>query len=130
MYLRLFDDGLEFEENLKGAVFAKRPLLYDEDYFLLREELREPSTYLALLKYLAAGYNTIGKLASAVGADKANLTKYLAVLQGLVKHVVPYGQRRKGIYAVADNYMWFWLRFVPPTSRSWSWGTRTRCSAG
>jgi AAA+ ATPase superfamily predicted ATPase len=116
MYLRLFDDGLEFEENLKKAVFTKGSLLYDEGYFLLREELREPSTYLALLKYLAAGYNTIGKLASAMGADKANLTKYLAVLQslGLVKHVVPYGQRRKGIYAVADNYMWFWLKFVLP----------------
>jgi len=64
MYLRLFDDGLEFEENLRRAVLTKGSLLYDEGYFLLREELREPSTYLALLKYLAAGYNTIGKLAS------------------------------------------------------------------
>jgi len=40
---------------LKRAVFTKGSLLYDEGHFLLREELREPSTYLALLKHLAAG---------------------------------------------------------------------------
>jgi AAA+ ATPase superfamily predicted ATPase len=47
---------------------------------------------------------------------RQTLTKYLSVLEtlGFVKHVVPYGQRRKGIYQAADNYMWFWLKFVLP----------------
>ncbi|MGC8974259.1 MAG: ATP-binding protein, partial [Thermoproteus sp.] len=116
LYLDEFDDGLTFEENLRDRVFRKGALLYDEGYFLLREELREPATYLAVLKYLALGYNSMGKLSSALGMDKANLVKYLSVLEdlGLVKHVVPYGQRRKGMYQVADNYMWFWLKFVLP----------------
>ncbi|MGC9119472.1 MAG: ATP-binding protein [Thermoproteus sp.] len=116
LYLDEFDDGMTFEENLRDRVFRKGALLYDEGYFLLREELREPATYLAVLKYLALGYNSMGKLSSALGMDKANLVKYLSVLEdlGLVKHVVPYGQRRKGMYQVADNYMWFWLKFVLP----------------
>ena len=116
LYLAQFDDGRSFEDNLREAVFRKGSLLYDEGYFLLREELREPATYLSILKYIALGYSSLGKLAGALGMDKTNLTKYLSVLEtlGFVKHVVPYGQRRKGIYQVADNYMWFWLKFVLP----------------
>ena len=116
LYLKELDDSKTPEENIVEAVFAKGRLLFDEGYFLLREELREPSTYLTVLKYIAMGYAAVGKLSSATGMEKGNLMKYLHVLEalGLVKHVVPYGQRRKGIYAIADNYMWFWLKFVLP----------------
>ncbi|MEZ0319668.1 MAG: ATP-binding protein [Pyrobaculum sp.] len=116
LYLKELDDSKTPEENIRDAVFTKGRLLYDEGYFLLREELREPATYLTVLKYIALGYATVGKLSGAAGLDKGNLMKYLSVLEslGLVRHVVPYGQRRKGAYAVADNYMWFWLKFVLP----------------
>ena len=116
LYLKELDDSKTPEENIVEAVFAKGRLLFDEGYFLLREELREPSTYLTVLKYIALGYASVGKLSSATGMDKGNLMKYLHVLEalGFVKHVVPYGQRRKGVYAIADNYMWFWLKFVLP----------------
>jgi len=103
------DDSKSPEENIRDAVFSKGALLYDEGYFLLREEVREPSTYLTTLKYISLGYSSLGKLASATGYDRANLPKYLAVLEnlGFVKHVVRLGQRKKGIYQLADNYMWF-----------------------
>ncbi len=116
LYVKELDDGRTPEENVRDVVFAKGSLLFDEGYFLLREELREPSTYLTILKYLSLGYNSLGKLAGATGYDKSNLAKYLSVLEGLglVRHVVPYGQKRKGVYQVADNYMWFWLKFVLP----------------
>jgi len=116
LYVKEFDDSKSPEENIRDAVFSKGALLYDEGYFLLREEVREPSTYLTILKYISLGYSSLGKLASVAGYDRANLSKYLAVLEnlGFVKHVVPLGQRRKGIYQLADNYMWFWLKFVLP----------------
>ncbi|AET34053.1 AAA family ATPase [Pyrobaculum ferrireducens] len=110
----------------RKAVFREGSLLYDEGYFLLREELWEPATYLSILKYIALGYSSLGKLAGALGMDKTNLTKYLSALEilGFVKHVAPYGQRRKGVYQAADNYTWFWLKFVLPNQSDMELGGR------
>ncbi|MEM1637636.1 MAG: TOBE domain-containing protein, partial [Pyrobaculum sp.] len=89
LYLKELDDRKTPEENIVEAVFSVGRLLFDEGYLLLREELREPSTYLTVLKYIALGYASVGKLSSATGMDKGNLMKYLHVLEALrlVKHV-------------------------------------------
>jgi len=91
LYVKEFDDSKSPEENIRDAVFSKGALLYDEGYFLLREEVREPSTYLTILKYISLGHSSLGKLASVTGYDRANLSKYLAVLEnlGFVKHGSP-----------------------------------------
>jgi len=48
--------------------------------------------------------------------DKSNLTKYLSSLEeiGLIKHVLPLGMKRKGIYEISDSLFRFWFRFIYP----------------
>ncbi len=48
--------------------------------------------------------------------DKSNLMKYLSSLEevGIIKHIVPFGMKRKGIYEIVDPLFRFWFRFVYP----------------
>jgi hypothetical protein len=84
---------------------------YDEVGFLLRQELREPRVYQAILAAIAQGAEKIGELGSKTGLDKANLSRYLAQLAelNLVRRDVPVTERlphksRKGLHRVADLF--------------------------
>ena len=95
--------------------------LYEEVPFLLREELREPRVYFAVLASLAAGARKFGELSSKVGLDRANLSRYLAVLAdlGLVKSGVSVTEpspdkSRKGLYRIADPFLATWFALVHP----------------
>ncbi|AFA39635.1 putative ATPase (AAA+ superfamily) [Pyrobaculum oguniense TE7] len=118
-YLRLFDPAQSFEENLT-RLFRKGGPLYEEPLFLLREELREPRVYIAILEAIAAGRNTLGEIADYAGVDKPKASKYLWVLQHLdiVRREVPLGAKRRGLYYVKDNLFRFWFRFVYPNISS------------
>jgi AAA+ ATPase superfamily predicted ATPase len=115
-YLLQFDPNKSWEENLKNKILTKGEILYLEGEFLLREEFREPKTYLSILKYMALGYNTHGELISVTGIDRGNLSKYLSVLENLeiIEYILPLGQRKRGIYKIKDKYFNFWLRFIYP----------------
>ncbi len=117
-YLRLFSDRVKFEENLKANLRADS-LLYADALFLLREELREPRNYAAILEAIASGYNRFGQIADLTGLSKSSLGKYLSVLEDLelVERVVPLTFRRRprrGVYRIADPYLRFWFRFIHP----------------
>lgn len=116
-YLSKMDPGLSVDENIKQKILAKGEVLYSEPKVLLKEEFREPATYTLILKYLSLGYNTQGKLSAATGIEKGNLSKYLSVLEEthIVKHVLPLGQRKRGLYVINDRFFSFWFRFVYPS---------------
>ena len=115
-YLHFYDKKKNLMENLANSVLTKGRELYDEPLILLRNEFRESRTYRNILKHLALGYNSLGKLCSATGLNKNNLTKYLATLEetDILQHIIPYGKKRKGIYKIKDNFFRFWFRFVYP----------------
>jgi AAA+ ATPase superfamily predicted ATPase len=115
-YLAQIDPSLTVEQNVKKKILAKGEILYNEPKFLLKEEFREPKTYMLILKYLSLGYNTQGELSSATGIEKGNLSKYLSVLEEtrLINFVLPLGQRKRGIYLINDPFFNFWFRFVYP----------------
>ncbi len=104
------------EENIKRKILTKGEVLYNEPLILLREEFREPRIYTLILKYLSLGYVTQGKLQSATGIEKGNLSKYLETLKetGLIEYILPLGKRKRGIYRVSDPFFNFWFRFVYP----------------
>ncbi len=117
-YLKLFSDDMKLEDNLK-AQLRMDSLLYSDANFLLREELREPRYYMAILEAVASGYNRFGQIADVTGLSRSSLGKYLAVLEdlGFIERIVPLAKRRrprKGIYRVADPYLRFWFRFIYP----------------
>jgi hypothetical protein len=116
-YLLKFDPEVSFWANVAGKILRRGEFLYGEAEFLLREELREPRYYSAILKALAAGASSFGEVANATGLEKSILSKYLDVLEelGWIERLYPIGERlkpRKGLYQIADPYMGFWFRYV------------------
>jgi len=120
-YLLQFDPKKGFDENVVERVLSKGAFLYEEAEFLLREELREPANYFAILHAIASGRSRFGEIVNSTGLDKSLVSKYLAVLQrlGIVEREVPVTATlkeasKKGLYSITDNYFAFWFRYVLP----------------
>ena len=115
-YLKQFDPNLDVDTNIKEKILTKGQILYNEPRVIMREEFREPRVYINVLKHISLGYTSIGKLSSATGLDKGNISKYLSVLEenDIVEHILPLGKRKRGIHIISDPYFNFWFRFVYP----------------
>jgi hypothetical protein len=115
-YLSQIDPKMTVAENIKRKILAKGEILYNEPRILLREEFREPKTYMLILKYMSLGCGSQGELSSMTGIEKGNLSKYLSVLEEtqLIRYVLPLGQRKRGIYVISDPFFNFWFRFAYP----------------
>ena len=120
-YLQLFKPKSDLWTNLKEQVLALESFLYREPEFLLREELREPRSYHAILKAIAAGKTKLGEIANETGFPKSKITKYLSVLTDLkiVQREVPITEdqpekSKRGIYRIVDYFFRFWFEFVFP----------------
>jgi hypothetical protein len=115
-YFMQYDAGKGFMENVKTAILRKGAFLYDEPMLLLREEFREPRNLHLVLKNMAAGLSTPGKIQNAAGIDRGNISKYLEML--METNIVGYERlmhkKRGGIYHIADNFLDFWWRNVYP----------------
>ena len=61
----------------------KRNFLYEEPEFFLRQEPREPATYVAILEAMAAGNTKMTNIANAAGRDTKGTSRYLKNLQRL-----------------------------------------------
>ena len=95
--------------------------LFAEPEFLVREELRDPGAYFAILHALAAGKTRPNEIAREAGIPHASVGKYLDVLRRLrlVRRETPLTEARpersrKGIYLLADPFLRFWFRYVYP----------------
>lgn len=117
-YLEQFDSNTSLERNIRDRVLQKGTFLYEEPEFFLRQELREPGTYFAVLEAMAVGNTRVTEIANAVDRDAKGLSRYLQNLQRLevVDRLVPVTdpQRKQGIYTIADQFFEFWFRFVAP----------------
>jgi AAA+ ATPase superfamily predicted ATPase len=119
-YLRCFAPTLSLEQNLASAVFDELGLLFREPEFLLREELREVSTYNAILLALATGSPTNSEISRATGIGDRALHYYLSTLVelGYVQRRFPLTGAPPAVrqvrYALEDPLLRFWFRFVYP----------------
>ena len=120
-YLLQFSPEKSFDENVVDSVLSKGAFLYEEAEILLREELREPANYFAILEAIASGRSRFGEIVNSTGLDKSLVSKYLSVLQrlGIVRREVPVTATAKeaskrGLYFIDDNYFAFWFRYVLP----------------
>ena len=116
-YLLQMSDTLSIEDNIKNTYLNPMSFLYEEPMNLLKQEVREPSIYTAVITAIAAGASRMSEISSKVGEDTnvcANYIKNLINL-GIVRKETPYGERasRKSIYSIKDNMFRFWYRFVP-----------------
>ena len=82
----------------------------------MKQEVREPAIYTAIITAIATGASRMADISTKVGEDTSVCTTYIKNLisLGIVQKETPYGEKasRKTIYSIADNMFRFWYRFV------------------
>ena len=98
-----------------------RSVDFPEPENLLKQEVREPALYNAVITAIAAGASRMSEISTKVGEDTNVCAVYLKNLLelGLIRKETPYGEKtsRKSIYVIDDNMFRFgiglFLRIVP-----------------
>ena len=115
-YLLQMDDSLSIEDNIKNTFLNPISFLYEEPVNLLKQEVREPSLYTAIITAIAAGASRMSEISGKVGEDTNVCSTYIKNLMnlGIVQKETPYGEKasRKSVYSIEDNMFRFWHRFV------------------
>ena len=116
-YLLQMNDRLSIEENVKNTYLNPTSSLYEEPTNLLKQEVREPAIYTAIITAIATGASRMSEISTKVGEDTNICSTYLKnlVALGIVQKETPYGEKasKKSIYSIDDNMFRFWYRFVP-----------------
>ena len=116
-YLLQMNDRLSIEENVKNTYLNPTSSLYEEPTNLLKQEVREPAIYTAIITAIATGASRMSEISGKVGEDTNVCSTYLKnlVALGIVQKETPYGEKasKKSIYSIDDNMFRFWYRFVP-----------------
>lgn len=115
-YLLQVSDKLSVEENVKNTFLNPISFLYEEPTNLLKQEVRKPAIYTAIITAIATGSSRISEISNKVGEDTNVCVNYIKNLisLGIIQKEIPYGEKasRKTIYSIADNMFRFWYRFV------------------
>ena len=116
-YLLQMNDKLTIEENVKNTYLDTMSSLYEEPMNLLKQEVREPAIYTAIITAIATGYSRMSEISTKVGEETNICSSYLKnlIALGIVQKESPYGEKasKKSIYSIDDNMFRFWYRFVP-----------------
>lgn len=115
-YLLQMNDKQSIEDNIKNTYLNPVSFLFEEPTNLLKQEVREPAIYTAIITAIATGASRMSEIATKVGEDTNVCTSYIKNLMnlGIVQKETPYGEKnsRKTIYYIEDNMFRFWYRFV------------------
>ena len=115
-YLLQLNDTVSMQENIKNIFLNPISFLYEEPINLLKQEVREPAVYTAIITAIAGGASRMSEIAAKVGEDTNTCSAYLKSLLhlGIVQKETPYGETvsRKTVYSIADNMFRFWYCFI------------------
>lgn len=116
-YLMQLDDNLSIEENIKNTHLNPTSFIFDEPNNLLKQEVREPAIYNAVITAIATGASRMNEISNKIDEDTSVCATYIRnlITLGIIKKESPYGEKssRKTIYSIEDNMFRFWYRFVP-----------------
>ena len=119
-YLLQMDEKLSVADNIKNTFLNPGSSLFEEPENLLKQEVREPALYNAVITAIATGASRISEISTRIGEETGVCSVYLKNLisLGIVQKETPYGEKasRKSIYYIDDNMFRFWYRFVPENS--------------
>ncbi len=133
-YLTELDEKKDVITNIKDNVVRKDKILLEEPDFLLREELREPSTYTKILEAIAQGAGKLNDISTQTGVEVYKLAKYLNVLMELnyVERITPItitkAKSKISLYRIKDVFFRFWYRFIFPIKSEIEMGELNRLS--
>lgn len=115
-YLLQMSDQFSVEDNIKNTYLNPMSFLYEEPTNLLKQEVREPAIYTAIITAIATGSSRMSEISSKVGENTNVCAMYIKNLisLGIVQKETPYGEKasRKSVYSIEDNMFRFWYRFV------------------
>ena len=119
-YLSRIRNDWTLKQNLVDLFFTSSGRLYEEPSNLLKQELRNPATYNAILTAIADGHSKQNEIANTVGIPTggcSNLLKSLIEL-GILSKEMPVNEQstKKTIYKISDQMFQFWYRFVGPNT--------------
>ncbi len=116
-YLLQMDDRISIKDNIKNTFLNPTSSLFEEPENLLKQEVREPALYNAIITAIATGASRMAEISTKVGENTSICATYLKnlIALGLIQKETPYSEKasRKSIYTIADNMFRFWYRFVP-----------------
>jgi AAA+ ATPase superfamily predicted ATPase len=118
-YLSRVDNSRTVYENARELLFDPSGRLFEEPSNLLKQELKMPQTYNAVITAIAGGSSKLGEIASRADIATSQCSNMLGTLigLGLVKREVPVTEKqnsKKAIYQLDDQMFIFWYRFVMP----------------
>lgn len=116
-YLMQLNDRLSIADNIKNTYLNSASPFFEEPGNLLKQEVREPAIYNAMITAIATGASKMNEIAGKVGEDTSACAAYVKnlITLGIVRKETPYGEKssRRTIYTIEDNMFRFWYRFVP-----------------
>ncbi|HXF50620.1 MAG TPA: ATP-binding protein [Dehalococcoidia bacterium] len=119
-YLETIDPARGLWDNVRESILRRGARLAEEPAWLRFADLRSDALYSSVLRAIALGHHRPGRIARAVGRERAADVMFalerLCELQ-LVERVVPVHEvhrtaSRQALYVLADHYVAFWYRFV------------------
>lgn len=122
-YLNQINNRLSVKQNIVKLFLTPSGHFYEEPTNLIKQELRDPSTYNGIIEAIANGASKLNEIANKGGSLESNkCSKYLRSLidLGIVKKELPVTEttNKKSIYSLNDQMFRFWYRFVFPNMSS------------
>ena len=117
-YLSRIDRTISMRENVRNLFFDPSGRLFEEPTNLLKQELKMPETYNAIVAAIASGSSKLNEISTKVGIETSQCSKMLSTLIGLgivsKEFPVTEAKSKKTIYILNDWMFIFWYRFVLP----------------
>jgi AAA+ ATPase superfamily predicted ATPase len=117
-YLNKINPQKSVKENIIDLFLSPSGHFFEEPSNLIKQELREPSTYNVIIEAIASGASRLNEIATKSKLENNKCAKYLTSLiaLGLISKEYPYGETagKKSIYKLDDLMFRFWYRFVFP----------------
>ncbi len=122
-YLKQFSDELSLAENIKRNILSRGSILYSEVEFLMRQELRETTTYNTIITAVAMGNTKLNEIYQKTQIEKTKLSVYLKNLIDLeilvrefpvTEKIKEQANVQRGLYKITDNFFKFWYAYVFP----------------
>lgn len=113
----------KLETIIAEKILSKDAPLYEDPRHLLREGegIRDPGTYLSILRAIARGATQHNEIAQRAGVPTGNLVRKLDRLRdlGYIEPRFPLaanGHEDRSSYQIADPYFRFWFRYLAPNA--------------
>jgi AAA+ ATPase superfamily predicted ATPase len=117
-YLNKINPKKDVRVNIIELFLSTSGHFFEEPSNLIKQELREPSTYNVIIEAIANGASRLNEISTKAKLESNKCAKYLSSLiaLGLVSKEYPFGETtsKRSIYRLDDQMFRFWYRFVFP----------------